>query len=105
VTNLVEEFFSDAHHLVGELRAAAASGDSHRFRLEAHGLQSASANVGARMVHEICISWRKITSADLMRTGTEQVEHLALELERTHKTLNQYFLVRGRDTKTASIVQ
>lgn len=105
VTNLVEEFFSDAHHLVGELRAAAASGDSHRFRLEAHGLQSASANVGARMVHEICISWRKITSADLMRTGTEQVEHLALELERTHKTLNQYFLVRGRGTKTASIVQ
>jgi two-component system sensor histidine kinase RpfC len=57
------------------------------------------------MVHEICIGWRKITSADLMRTGTEQVEHLVLELERTHKTLKDHLLIKGRDTKTTSLVQ
>jgi len=85
VLSLVEEFLSDADHLVGELRSAAVSGDSHRFRLEAHGLQSASANVGARAVHEICVSWRKITSADLAGNGEEQVVRLerALELTRT----------------------
>ena len=90
VLNLVEEFFLDADHIVAELRSAAATRDSHRFRLEAHGLQSASANVGARSIHEICISWRKITSTDLLRDGPEQVEHLALELDRTHSRLKQY---------------
>lgn len=93
VLGLVEEFFSDADRLVGELRDAAASGDSHRFRLEAHGLQSASANVGAKTVHEICVGWRRITSADLARSGAEQVDHLAQELERTHSMLRKYGVV------------
>lgn len=90
VISLVEEFFSDAEHLIGEMRDAAASCDSHRFRLEAHGLQSASANVGARTVHDICVSWRRITSAELARSGAEQVEHLAQELERTHTMLRKH---------------
>ena len=92
VLGLVEEFFSDADRLVGELRDAAVSGDSHRFRLEAHGLQSASANVGAKTVHEICVGWRRIASADLARSGAEQVEHLVRELERTHSMLRKYLL-------------
>ncbi|MEZ0168613.1 ATP-binding protein [Microvirga sp. TS319] len=90
VRSLVEEFFSDAGHIVGELRDAAASGDTHRFRLEAHGLQSASANVGAKTVHEICIRWRRITSADLAASGAEQVEHLVRELARTHSLFTKY---------------
>jgi len=90
VLSLVEEFFSDADHIVEELRSAAATGDSHRFRLEAHGLQSASANVGARTVHEICVSWRKITSAELTKSGKEKVDQLARELEITRKLLRQY---------------
>ncbi|QRM29177.1 hybrid sensor histidine kinase/response regulator [Microvirga sp. VF16] len=96
VLDLVEEFFSDADHLVGELRDAAASGDSHRFRLEAHGLQSASANVGAKTVHEICVGWRRVTSADLTRSGGEQVERLARELERAHSALKEYLLQDSR---------
>lgn len=87
VLELVEEFFSDTGRLVGELRDAASSGDAHRFRLEAHGLQSASANVGAKTVHEICVGWRKITSDELLKSGAEQVDHLVGELERTHRTL------------------
>ncbi|PVE25154.1 hypothetical protein DC522_06325 [Microvirga sp. KLBC 81] len=90
VLNLVDEFFSDANHLLDELRDAAAVGDSQRFRLEAHGLQSASANVGAKTVHDICVSWRKITSADLVRNGTGQIEYLAQELERTHSVLKKH---------------
>jgi len=90
VVSLIEEFFSDADHIVEELRNAAETGDSHRFRLEAHGLQSASANVGARTVHEICISWRKITSAELAKSGGDKVERLARELELTRHLLRQY---------------
>ncbi|WP_262270243.1 ATP-binding protein [Microvirga yunnanensis] len=104
VLSLMEEFFLDAHHLVAELRSAAAAGDSHRFRLEAHGLQSASANVGARTVHEICVGWRKITSADLLRDGPDQVEHLAQELERTHAMLKQYLNAGAASTKAAGLV-
>ena len=104
VLSLVEEFFRDADHLVGELRSAAASGDSHRFRLEAHGLQSASANIGARTVHEICVNWRKITRGDLLRSGIEQVKHLELELERTRATLEQHLSVRPLATKMTGFV-
>jgi two-component system sensor histidine kinase RpfC len=89
VLALVEEFFSDADGLIDALRDAAAAGDSHRFRLEAHGLQSASANVGARTVHEICVGWRGITSADLTANGAEQVERLADTLELTHNLLKK----------------
>jgi two-component system sensor histidine kinase RpfC len=105
VSDLVEEFFSDADCLIAELQNAAARGDSHRFRLEAHGLQSASANVGARTVHEICVGWRKITSADLMRNGPEQVEQLGVELERTHQALMKYLAIKSTNTRTASCAQ
>jgi len=97
VASLVEEFFSDARHLIGELRNAAASGDSHRFRLEAHGLQSASANVGAKTVHEICVGWRRITSDDLARSGAEQVEQLVRELERAQHMLRDYLSHQPKD--------
>ncbi|MFC1455604.1 ATP-binding protein [Microvirga arabica] len=102
VSDLVKEFVSDADGLVTELRMAAECGDSHKFRLEAHGLQSASANVGAKIVHEICVSWRKITSADLMRNGLEQVEQLAAELERTHQALKSYLASKNVDTGLAN---
>ena len=95
VSDLVEEFVSDADCLITELRTAAVCGDSHRFRLEAHGLQSASANVGAKIVHEICVGWRKITSVDLMFNGPEQVEQLAAELERTHHALKRYLATKS----------
>ncbi|MBD2746513.1 response regulator [Microvirga sp. BT688] len=102
VSTLVQEFFSDADHLVAELKTAAACADSHRFRLEAHGLQSASANVGARIVHDICLSWRKITSADLQRDGSEQLHKLVVELKRTHRALNMYLATMSQDKRAAS---
>jgi len=92
VLELVEEFFSDTRRLVNELRDAAATGDAHKFRLEAHGLQSASANIGAKSVHEICVSWRKITSAELIQNGSEEIDRLVRELERTRGALKALFL-------------
>ncbi|MBM1172560.1 hybrid sensor histidine kinase/response regulator [Microvirga arabica] len=105
VSDLVEEFVSDADGLITELRTAAECGDSHRFRLEAHGLQSASANVGAKIVHEICVGWRKITSVELTFNGPEQVEQLAAELERTHHALKRYLATKSLDTSPARRVQ
>jgi two-component system sensor histidine kinase RpfC len=105
VLDLVEEFFSDAERLIRELRSAVAAGDSHRFRLEAHGLQSASANVGARTVHEICVSWRKITSADLATSGAEQVERLARALELTRDLLKTRLAPIERAVGSAAAAQ
>jgi two-component system sensor histidine kinase RpfC len=104
VLTLVKEFFSDADRIIDELRSAAAAGDSHRFRFEAHGLQSASANVGARNVHEICVGWRKITSADLVTNGAEQVERLAHALELTHNLLRNRFAPVERAAGSANCV-
>jgi two-component system sensor histidine kinase RpfC len=105
VRGVVEEFFSDAYQIICELRNAAAAADSHRFRLEAHGLQSASANVGAKMVHEICVGWRRITSADLARSGAEQIEHLARELERTQSTLEKLLSHEPREAKSIQLTR
>jgi two-component system, sensor histidine kinase RpfC len=104
VFSLVEEFFSDADHLVDELRNAAAAGDSHRFRLEAHGLQSASANVGAKIVHDICVSWRKITSEELTKSGVEQLERLTRALALTQGLLKEHLTGAEQETKHASFV-
>ncbi len=101
VLSLVEEFFSDADHLVDELRNAAAAGDSHRFRLEAHGLQSASANVGARIVHDICVSWRKITNEELAKNGVEQLERLTRALALTRGLLKEQLTAAEQETKHA----
>lgn len=97
VRTLVSEFFSDVDHLVDELRQAVVSGDAHRFRAEAHGLQSASANVGAKSVHEICIGWRKITNAELSSNGGVQLERLLHALELTRNSLDSY-LSHGKRT-------
>lgn len=102
VSTLVQEFFSDADYIVAELQTAAACADSHKFRLEAHGLQSASANVGAKIVHEICVSWRKITSADLIQDGPKQVEQLIGELERTHRALEEYLATKKLESRPVS---
>jgi two-component system sensor histidine kinase RpfC len=90
LSNLIDEFFADADQLALELQEAALAADSYRFRIEAHGLQSAAANVGAKAVHKLCIEWRKITDAELARNGKDQVEHLKQELIRAHRVLLEY---------------
>ncbi|KLK93643.1 hypothetical protein AA309_08305 [Microvirga vignae] len=102
VLSLVEEFFSDTDHLVDELRNAAAAGDSQRFRLEVHGLQSASANIGAKTVHEICVSLRRITSEELATIGVEQVERLAQALALTRGLLKKQLTPTERETTHSS---
>lgn len=87
LSDLVTEFFEDAATLLVELRQAAMELDAQRFRTEAHGLQSASANVGAITVHKLCLSWRKITDRDLAKHGMEQVELLERELGRARQAL------------------
>jgi two-component system sensor histidine kinase RpfC len=88
--NVVDEFFADADQLLAELQEAAFAADSYRFRIEAHGLQSAAANVGARAVHKLCVEWRKITDAELARNGREHIERLRRELLQAHGALREY---------------
>jgi len=87
LTDLVDEFFEDAAQLLSELQRAVAERDSYRFRTEAHGLQSAAANVGAMTVHRLCLGWSKITDADLAKRGVEQVALLEKELTRARQAL------------------
>ncbi|MGO4573504.1 ATP-binding protein [Microvirga sp. 2TAF3] len=87
LSELVKEFLSDADSLVASLREAASAAKSSRFRSEAHALQSAAANIGARKIHEICLQWRKINNADLAGDGLRQIRLLEAELERARHAL------------------
>ncbi|WP_230533882.1 ATP-binding protein [Microvirga roseola] len=91
LSSLIAEFFADAEVLVAALRQAAAMADAYRFRMEAHGLQSAAANVGATAIHKLCLSWRKITGADLAGRGLQQVDLLEQELKRVRQALSMRY--------------
>lgn len=87
VASVVEEFLAEAEELMTELRDAAASGDSVVFRSRAHALHSASANVGARALCDLCRAAQQATPATLAVVGAQQVERLEAELARVRVIL------------------
>lgn len=101
LSSLIDEFFEDAALLLTELQQAAKEGDSYRFRIEAHGLQSAAANVGAVTVHKLCLGWRKITDADLATRGLEEVGLLEKELSRVRQALVKRYAGEQRLAETS----
>lgn len=87
VQEVVQEFLSDAETLIADLGRAAAARDSVAFRAKAHALRSASANVGARALGELCRAAKEITPEDLALHGAQQVDRLAAELARVRQVL------------------
>lgn len=79
VGEVVAQFVADAGLLLKELAVAAQARDGARFRDEAHALRSCSANVGARAIYELCLSWRDMSDAELARAGLESVARLERE--------------------------
>ena len=64
VTSILTEYVRDAEQLIKDVEAAIASKDVASLHDVTHTLRSASANVGATAVFDICMDWR---SADLDR--------------------------------------
>jgi len=87
VIELIDAFLADSAELVEEMAAAARAGDSSAFRGQAHALRSAAANIGAKGLFELCLSWRLIRAQQLDKDAEQLALRLNSELERVRASL------------------
>jgi len=90
VREVATQFVADAALILKELAAAAQEGDVEKFRDEAHALRSCSANVGARSIYRLCLSWRQISSEEFAAEGLAYVRRLEQEYEKARAGLAPY---------------
>jgi two-component system sensor histidine kinase RpfC len=90
VSELAGQFLADAASLLGSLATAVRQADVQAFRDHVHALRSASANIGADGVYQLCLSWRRISSGELESQGESHVDKLASQLERVRAALLKY---------------
>jgi two-component system sensor histidine kinase RpfC len=81
VAEVLAQFLEDAVVILADLAAARQSGDIIAFREQAHALRSSAANVGARGIFEMCLTWRDISTADLEDQGAEIMTRLEVEFD------------------------
>lgn len=91
VADLVDEFIGDAASVLRDLHEAVERREASAFREHAHALRSGAANIGARGMYEICLSYRNADAHDLAAHGAEHLRRLESEFERVRKTLRQRF--------------
>lgn len=84
---LIDDFLADVETVAQELRVAAEKGDALQFRANAHAMRSATANIGARGLSDLCQDWQGISGPDLARNGQTHMRRLAAELERVRPIL------------------
>ncbi|WP_179222060.1 ATP-binding protein [Inquilinus limosus] len=96
---LIDDFLADIETIAQELQEAAQQGDAVRFRSNAHALRSATANIGARGLSDLCQDWQGISSADLTLNGNAHLRRLAAEMERVRPILLRR---RGAATRSAT---
>lgn len=95
VADLVDAFITDAASVLRSLHEAVAAGEPSVFREQAHALRSGAANIGARGMYEICLSYRNLDARDLASHGADHLQRLESEFDRVRKTLRRRFADRG----------
>jgi two-component system sensor histidine kinase RpfC len=91
VRELIDAFLADSAELVAAIVEAAEAGDSAGVRNHAHALRSASANIGARGLFELCLSWRLIQAQELGGERSAQlIQRLESERDRVRTALLAY---------------
>ncbi|MGI3777948.1 MAG: response regulator [Janthinobacterium lividum] len=87
VAELVEDYLGEAEGSIGQLEAAAAKGDVVAFRFHAHALRSASSNIGARAIGELCDPWQHARLAEIAEQAPQMSRRVRAEFERTRAAL------------------
>ena len=80
VVDLAHQFSEDGIAALHRLYDAVSHCDDVEFRDGAHALRSAAANIGARSVFDLCLSWRDMTAAELDQEGPGHMVQLAANL-------------------------
>lgn len=104
VADLVGEFIGEASTVLKALHDAMESGQSGEFREQAHALRSGAANIGARGIYDICLSYRQVDARALAKDGAEHMRRLEAEFDRVRKTLRREFPEKA-DSPAASNTQ
>ena len=87
VFEMLDGFVLEAREVVEQLAQAAAADDPVAFRGHAHALRSASANVGARILHELCGQCRDVPFAELKPEGARLAQRFRVELGRVQREI------------------
>ena len=90
VREVADQFVDDAALLLAALAEAVRDGDLLRFRDEAHALRSCSANVGARSIYDLCLSWREIGPDQFIAEGARNMALLEREYAAVRDQLAPY---------------
>ncbi len=85
--SLICDFLADAGRLRTSLARATQSGDMAAVAAQAHALYSASGNMGAEPMRQICRSLQGLSRADLGGEGRHMLDALAAELARVGAVL------------------
>jgi two-component system sensor histidine kinase RpfC len=88
VQEIAEQFIQDGAAILRNLGRAMASHDVQAFRALLHALRSASANVGASGVYDMCLEWRVVAQGELADDGYNRLNELRNEFERIRVALN-----------------
>lgn len=95
VDELIADFVRDTETLLEELEQSAKSCDVNAFREQLHAMRSGAANIGARRIYKMCLSWRHIGERELEQRGTDYLAKLGDEFGAVRAALKAYS-ARGR---------
>ncbi len=93
VREVCEQFVADAAALLDALADAVRNADVEKFRDEAHALRSCAANVGARAMYDLCLSWREISAQELAAEGAACMVRLESEFKSACVQIEPYIQV------------
>ena len=79
---LAAQFLDESSDILCGLTEAMEAGDVGTFGEQLHRLRSASANIGAHGLCEMCLAWGEITSENLTGLGETKLEKLRKEYQR-----------------------
>jgi two-component system sensor histidine kinase RpfC len=94
---LIADFNRDTETLLGDLKRSAKSGDVNAFREQLHAMRSGAANIGARRIYKMSLSWRHIGERELDQRGNDYLAKLGAEFEQVREALNAYSQSRDKD--------
>jgi two-component system sensor histidine kinase RpfC len=97
VDELIIDFNRDTETLLVELKQSAKSGDVNAFREQLHAMRSGAANIGARRIYKMCLSWRHIGERELEMRGTDYLAKLGAEFDAVRDALTSYKGHRSTD--------
>lgn len=98
VAELIADFNRDTAALIVDLKQSAEAQDVTAFREQLHAMRSGAANIGARRIYKMCLSWRHIGERELEMRGADYLRKLDTEFGRVRDSLVSY--AEGKDEVT-----